>query len=472
METGGLRRSRHRARLQDGWSLCLILPFDFPPRLIPVLRPALCGERPGPGGAAVPLVIAVEGEDGRISRYETTMREHPDMADLRYAERLVKMLLWARGGWRVIIGGPPAVVEHVRPLYCEGGERSFDAEMMRRIYLKPLTVEGTLPGEVPEAREKSARLGGHLAGCRIGFDLGASDFKLAAVRDGEVVWAHEIPWDPKSQPDPNYHYRHLSDGLRLAASHLPQVDAIGGSSAGVIVQNRFMTASLLRSVPAEKFGEARELFVRLQQEWNVPLEVANDGDVTALAGAMSLGENGVLGVAMGSSEAAGYLNMEGRMTGWLSELAFAPVDMNPAAPPDEWSGDRGVGALYFSQQAVNKLLPAAGIKVPGEMGLPERLKEVQRLMAGGDERAVRIYETIGTYLGYTVPHYAEFYDFRHLLILGRVTTGEGGNIILNRARQILTDEFGGLAARVNVQLPDEKSRRVGQAVAAASLPAA
>jgi predicted NBD/HSP70 family sugar kinase len=145
--------------------------------------------------------------------------------------------------------------------------------------------------------------------------------------------------------------------------------------------------------------------------------------------------------------------------------------MNPAAPPDEWSGDRGVGALYFSQQAVNKLLPAAGIGLPGEMGLPERLKEVQRLMAAGDERAARIYETIGTYLGYTVPHYASFYDFRHLLILGRVTTGEGGNIILGRARQILSNEFPALADRVNVQLPDEKSRRVGQAVAAASLPA-
>ena len=417
------------------------------------------------------LIIAVEGEDGRISRYETQIAAEPDAAALRRAERLVKMLLWARGGWRVIISGPPAVAEYVKARYCAGGERAFDADMMRRIYLQPLTVEAVAAGDVPASREHSASLGGHLAGYRIGFDLGASDFKLAAVKDGEVIWAHEIPWDPKNQADPAYHYQHLSEGLRLAASHLPRVDAIGGSSAGVIVQNRFMTASLLRSVPPEKYEEARNLFVRLQREWNVPLEVANDGDVTALAGALSLGENGVLGVAMGSSEAAGYLDMEGRMTGWLSELAFAPVDMNPGAPADEWSGDRGVGALYFSQQAVNKLLPAAGIEVPAEMGLPERLKEVQRLMAAGDARAAQIYTTIGTYLGYTVPHYAEFYDFRHLLILGRVTTGEGGNIILNRAREILAAEFPALASRVNVQLPDEKSRRVGQAVAAASLPA-
>jgi predicted NBD/HSP70 family sugar kinase len=441
--------------------------LKFPAPLDPGFAPCALWPR----GGEAPLVIAVEGEDGRVSRYETTIAAEPDAVALRYAERLVKMLLWARGGWRVVIAGPAAVAEQVRALYRTGGERSFDAETMQRIYLKPLAIEHVALNDVPAANEKSASLGGHLRGCRIGFDLGASDFKLSAVRDGEVLWAHEIPWDPKNQTDPAYHYRHLSDGLRLAASHLPHVDAIGGSSAGVIVNNRFMTASLLRSIAPEKLGEARELFVRLQREWNLPLEVANDGDVTALAGALSLGDTGVLGVAMGSSEAAGYLNMDGKMTGWLSELAFAPVDMNPAAPPDEWSGDRGVGALYFSQQAVNKLLPAAGIELPAGMGLPDRLKQVQAMMAAGDERAARIYETIGTYLGYTVPHYAEFYEFRHLLILGRVTTGEGGNIILNRAREILGAEFPELAARVNVQLPDEKSRRVGQAVAAASLPA-
>ena len=173
---------------------------------------------------------------------------------------------------------------------------------------------------------------------------------------------------------------------------------------------------------------------------------------------------------MGSSQAAGYLNPKGCMTGWLSELAFAPVDYNPAAAADEWSGDRGVGALYFSQQAVNKLLPAAGISVPKEMGLPERLKHVQDLMAKGDPRAAKIYETIGVYLGYTIPHYAGFYEFRHMLVLGRVTTGAGGDIVLGKAREVLKTEFPEVAARIKLHVPDEKSRRVGQAVAAASLP--
>jgi len=313
-------------------------------------------------------------------------------------------------------------------------------------------------------------LGGNLDGCRIGFDLGASDYKVAAVLDGEVVYSDEFPWNPKDQADPEYHHQHLNEGLRKAAAHLPRVDAIGGSSAGVIVDNRFMVASLLRSISADKMPQARNLFLRLREEWGVPFEVANDGDVTALAGAMSLGVTGLLGIAMGSSEAAGYINPDGKMTGWLNELAFAPVDVNPEAAADEWSCDRGVGALYFSQQAVNKLLPAAGIEVAPELGLPERLKQVQALMAKGDPAAESIYESIGSYLGHALPLYADFYKISHVLVLGRVTTGPGGNIVLNKAREVLQRDYPELVDQIQLHLPDEKSRRVGQAVAAASLP--
>ena len=91
-------------------------------------------------------------------------------------------------------------------------------------------------------------------------------------------------------------------------------------------------------------------------------------------------------------------------------------------------------------------------------------------MAKDDPRAAKIYETIGVYLGYSIPHYADFYDFDHMLILGRVTTGKGGDIVIAKAREILQTEFPGLAAKIQLHVPDEKSRRVGQAVAAASLP--
>lgn len=408
--------------------------------------------------ATQPLIIALEREGGYRSRYETVIDPAaPDAT--RYVERLVKFLLWARGGWKLYLAGPRITV------------REFDADLMSRVYERPFEVVVTDAKNIPPANESGAALGGHLDGCRIGFDLGASDYKVSAVRDGEAVYSEEFPWNPKDQPDPQYHYDHINHALREAAKHLPRVDAIGGSTAGVVVDNRLMVASLLRSVPAAQFDKARNTFRRLRDEWRVPVEVINDGDVTALAGAMSLKVNGVLGIAMGSSEAGGYVSPTGKMTGWLSELAFAPVDYNPNAAADEWSGDRGVGAQYFSQQAVNKLIPAAGIELPASMGLPERLKEVQALMAKNDPRAAKIYETIGVYLGYAIPHYADFYEFRHLLILGRVTTGKGGDIILAKAREVLRTEFPEIAARVELHVPDEKSRRVGQSVAAASLPA-
>jgi predicted NBD/HSP70 family sugar kinase len=91
-------------------------------------------------------------------------------------------------------------------------------------------------------------------------------------------------------------------------------------------------------------------------------------------------------------------------------------------------------------------------------------------MAKGDARAAKIYESIGVYLGFSLAHYKEFYDFRHALILGRVTTGQGGDIVMSVAREVLSKEFPAIAKKIALHVPDEKSRRIGQAVAAASLP--
>jgi predicted NBD/HSP70 family sugar kinase len=419
-------------------------------------------------GKTVPLVLGLERECGLVSRFETVVSPTPDAATLIYVERLVKFLLWGRGGWKLHFGGPKALGESIRKTYSARGARKFDCDMMALAYGQKFQVVLTSPDKVPQTRDMQVAAGGHLKGCRIGFDLGASDYKVSAVIDGEAIFTEETPWDPKVQTNPEYHYHHISAALHRAAACMPRVDAIGGSSAGVIVDNEIRVASLLRAIPKKHFATAAAVFKRIADEWKVPLVVMNDGDVTALAGALSLQQTGMLGIAMGSSEAAGFMDKRGRILGWLNELAFAPVDYNPKAPADEWSGDQGVGALYFSQQAVNKLLPAAKIKLPKAMDLPERLKEVQNLMAAGDERAAKIYQTIGVCLGYTIPHYLDFYDFDHMLILGRVTTGEGGDIVLAKAREVLAAEFPEVDIAMHV--PDEKSRRVGQAVAAASLP--
>lgn len=422
----------------------------------------------------VPLVIGLERDPGVISTFETQVfpENHPRADDnLYYVERIVKFLLWQRGGYKLYIGGPPSIGQHIREVYAPGGKQQFDFHFLSEsVYERTFTVLGCAPTEVPAPNEVGKPLGRHLEGCRIGFDLGASDRKVSAVIDGEVVYSEEVIWNPSQQSDPGYHYREIMAALKTAASKMPRVDAIGGSSAGIYIDNRPKVASLYRSIPAGRFGEIRDLFTRIRDEMGVPLEVINDGDVTALAGSMSLEDNGVLGIAMGSSEAAGYVDMDGNILGWLNELAFAPVDYNPNAPVEEWSGDIGVGARYFSQQCVFRLAPKVGIEIPKHATNAEKLKFVQEKLEAGDQGARRIWECMGIYFGYALAHYADFYDIKHVLILGRCTSGSGGDLILENAERVLGVEFPDKAAQINVQLPDEKSRRVGQSIAAASLP--
>jgi predicted NBD/HSP70 family sugar kinase len=250
------------------------------------------------------------------------------------------------------------------------------------------------------------------------------------------------------------------------------VDAIGGSAAGVYVDNQPRVASLFRGISGADFdAHIRPLFARLRRAWgDVPFEVVNDGEVTALAASMSLDANRLLGISMGTSLASGYCDADGRITSRLNELAFAPVDYREGAPIDEWSGDAGCGVQYFSQQAVARLALAAGIDLPEEMPFADRLKAVQALMAAGDTRARAIYQTIGAYLGYSIAWYAHWYDISHLLVLGRVTSGEGGGVIVEAARSVLADEFPELEGRIAISTPDEQFKRHGQAIAAASLP--
>ena len=447
------------------------------PPLDPGFRPAVLANRVyrravAAAGGGERLLFGLERADGSLSRFETQVLpvDHPQVADnLFYAERLLKFLLWQRGAWRVFVGGPPAIGDYLEQVYSPSGERAFDFHFMgEQVYLKPFTIISCTAGEVPSAQESGQALGRHLDGCRIGFDLGASDIKVSAVVDGEAIYSNEIVWEPVSQTDPDYHYRRIKAALHEAAAKMPCVDAIGGSSAGVYVNNQPRVASLYRGILEERFEEIRTMFLRIRDEFGAPLEVVNDGEVTALAGSMSLEDNSILGIAMGSSEATGYVNMAGNITGWLNELAFAPVDYQPEAPIDEWSGDRGVGACYFSQQCVFRLAPKVGLEPAGETKAA-KLKSVQKHLEAGHAGARQIWESIGIYLGYTLAHYADFYDLKHVLILGRVTSGSGGPIILENVRKVLAAEFPELA-HIHIQLPDEKSRRVGQSIAAASLP--
>ncbi len=424
------------------------------------------------------LTIALERNNGLTSVYTVEVFKDGtghDEENYKFVERLVKTLLWTRGGYKIIIAGSKHIADKIKADYSEGGKRAFDCDFMSGVYEATFEVIHVPFEKAPAACESASPVGRHLDGCRIGFDAGGSDRKVSSVVEGEATYSEEVVWFPKLQNDPQYHYEGIMDAMRTAASKMPRVDAIGVSTAGVVINNRIMTSSLFLKVKNEN-PEAFEKVVKniytdiAKELGNVPIEVANDGDVTALAGAMDLGDTNVLGVAMGTSEESGYVDGNGNIPGWLNELAFVPADFNENAMLDEWSGDYGCGVKYFSQDSVIKLAPAAGIELDESASPAEKLKVVQSLMAKGDDRAAKIYESIGAYFGYAVAYYALFYDIKHVLLMGRVSSGEGGSILHKAAEKVLREEFPELAEKITIHLPDESSRRVGQSIAAASLP--
>lgn len=423
---------------------------------------------------AVKIAITCERSNGAISRFDSVIpadtAENLEL-NYRYVERIVKFMLWAYGGCEVTIAGAPLVAAKLAESYSANGERAFDYEVMgERIYGKEFKIVSVPLENAKPEKCISVKLGGNFDGCRIGFDLGGSDRKCAAVIDGKTVHSEEVVWDPYFQKDVNYHREGILDSLRRAAAKMPRIDAIGGSAAGVYVENQPRIASLFRGIPESDFkSKVRPIFLEIAKEFpGVPFVVLNDGEVTALAGAVSLQKNSLIGLAMGTSEAVGYVTPDGSLTDYLNELAFAPIDYRKEnAPQDEWSGDYGVGASYLSQQAVGRLVKAAGFDFPAETKLPEILKMVQQARTGNDPRASQIYRSIGVYLGYAIAHYADFYKLENLLLLGRVSSGEGGSEIINEANRVLKEVFPELA--VEIHIPDETFKRHGQAVIAASL---
>lgn len=426
-------------------------------------------------GDAVPVVLAVEQPGGPVAVRRTVVL--PDghreaAAGHAMCERLVKTLLWGHGGARVWVDGPAGLIAALRVHYATTAAGRFDALTLGdAVYGRTFEVVAAAAASFPADRGSGAALGGHLDGCRIGFDLGASARRSAALVDGEVVFSEEVAWDPTSHADPQWHHDQIMDSLRRAAAHLPRVDAIGGSSAGVYIDGRARVASLFRSVPpGAPRQRVADLFEEIRTAWGgIPLVVMNDGDVAALAGALRAGTGRLLGVAMGSSEAAGYVTAERTLSARLSELAFVPLDLAPGAPLDDWSADRGCGVEYLSQRAVARLIPRAGIEVDPAMPLPSHLRHLRRLMADADPRARAVYETIGVYLGYALLEYRILYDMAHVLLLGGVVAGSGGDVIASAAREVLRVEDPG-GEPPTFHALSERTQRHAQAVAAASLP--
>lgn len=425
------------------------------------------------------LIIAVERNNGYVYRKDLEVFADgiDDERNTFIVERIIKSILWVVGGYKIYIAGSKYIYDKIASFYTDGGLRDFDYHFMSNVYDEKVEVIYSTYETIPAEKKSSIPAGGNLKGKRIGFDAGGSDMKVSAVVEGESIFSEEIVWLPKLNSDPNYHCEHIYKAMKLAIEKMGgDCDAIGVSSAGIYIDNKAMVASLFIKVPKAEFdAKIKNIYIniakRLGEELGheIPIIVANDGDVTALAGAMDLKDNGVLGIAMGTSEAVGYVNEEGNLTGWLSELAFVPTDFNKNAIVDEWSLDFGVGCKYFSQDAVIKLAPLAGITLDENLTLAEKLKVVQKYNNEGHEGANQIFETIGYYLAYTLAYYAEFYNIKHVIILGRVTSGKGGDAILRVCREVLDSVFPEYS-NINLTMPSEYMRRVGQSIAAASLP--
>lgn len=423
-------------------------------------------------GAESDFNIAISAGEERCCVYRTKIRNRDDSlaADCFYITKLVKSLLWLYGGNRVTLCGSMRVFEHVRSTFSLSGLRHHDVEIMAEIYQEPFLVE--LNAAPPPAKANTKFLGRHLNGCRIGFDAGGSSRKVSAVMNGKVVYTEEVLWDPRWETDPDYHYRGILDSVMAAAKKMPRVDAIGVSSAGIYVNNQTRMAAIFRSVPEEEFEDhIKNIYPQVAKALgNPPLEVANDGDVAALSGSMTLEGNNVLGIAMGASEAGGFVDPQGSLTGWLNELALMPIDVNPEAPIDEWSGDRGCAGSYLSQVGVIRLAEKIGIRLDRYDTPVEKLKAVQMRGERGEGKARLVFETIGCYLGHTLAYYHYLYQFDYVLLLGRCMLGAGGDMIFNKAQKVLAEEYPLVATSIMISMPDENSRSVAQSVAAASIP--
>lgn len=418
------------------------------------------------------LKIAITRHNGLVFHFSMDIFSDGEAREEGYllAERMIKSALWIAGGYKITVFGSKYIYERLKADYVAGGKRQFDADFMARVYERPFTVDYAKgEDDLPPEKSASVKIGGHIKGCRIGFDGGGSDRKVSAVIDGKVVYTDETVWNPKESADWRYQYEGIKDSLIRAKENLPEVDAIGISTAGVCIDNRIMVSSLFVKIDESDFEDhVKDIYLDLGRELGAPVTVANDGDVTALAGALSLNSGNVLGISLGTSEAGGYINGDGNLNDYISELAFVPIFIDEDAYVDEWSGDRGVGAKYLSQDGAIALAREAGVVFESGLTKAQCLERILQLLRRGDEKIIDVYKNLGRFLGHAIGLYGVFYKIEYLLLLGRVTGCGGGRIMAQEARTVIEEYYPELAS-VKILPPDEGSERLRQSITAATL---
>jgi predicted NBD/HSP70 family sugar kinase len=441
-----------------------------------------------------PFVVewALERSDG-VARGKLPVfaDSHPDVdASVHLAGVLIQEMIWQRSAFRLLLCGPPGTCGALLRAFSPEGKYAFEVRTMPKVcgLTKAFEVRMVFSAaELPPPRDTPQRCGSDASGCRLAFDLGKSDIKTVAVQDNQVLHSKETEWDV-TNPDPQYHWEMILSALQDTAQHLPRIDAIGGSATGTLSGDNGATwCDIFPNVPPEVYKEkVVPIFRNLAKKFgDVPLKVINDGEVTALAGKMMVNQGNLFGISMGSSEGGGYCDEEGRLLGWINEMCYIQLDLNPEAVTDPWTkGHTGISHMYLGQRGATKLVEKGGVDVPEELrpdhsnmntmkheGHAKCLKLIQAAMKdpAKEPQARKIYETVGVYLGYGLAQYSEHYKIENALILGRVSSGAGGDVLIAKAKEVLAVEFPDIPP-IKFHFADEHFKRVGQCIAAAALP--
>jgi predicted NBD/HSP70 family sugar kinase len=428
------------------------------------------------------------------------LKVFPD-SDLRYPASVmlagikIQEKIWQCGATSLQIAGPAGICEALKKAYSPGGTFAFEADVMPKAFGtpdKPFEVTIVDKAALPEKKDSPQTCGKDASGCRLAFDLGKSDIKTVAIKDGEVLDSMETEWDV-TNVDPDYHFKAIVDAMkgtieRAKEKGFGDIQAVGGSATGTVsADNEATWCDIFPNVPPDVYKEkVVDIFKRMAKEvaGDVPLKVINDGEVTALAAVQKIKKGNVLGISMGSSEGGGYANADGNLMGWISELCYMKLDMNLTAPTDPWTkgNHKGTSHMYLGQRGATKNAYKI-TDVPENYKYPhpdmctikhedhaQCLKLVQKAMKDSPDKASELYKTCGVYLAAGLANYVDMgYVIDHVMILGRVSKGEGGDLMLKTASECLAADYPEVP-KIEFHTADDHFKAVGQCIAAAALP--
>lgn len=380
-----------------------------------------------------------------------------------HTKKLILTLLWTIGGDHILFKGNHDFYLYLKKQIGNDEEIQKSFKEIQRIFSKEVVLE-EINEEYPKITAKTPFIS-YFDGNLIGLDLGGSDRKLSVIKDGKLIYSEEMLWNPKEAKDPAYQYNGILESLEKGRSLLPHIDSIGISVAGVVRDNELLSTSLYASVnEEEKYVCSRDVFKKIISEHfaDIPYSVFNDGDVSAIGASLYFKKSNVLGLSLGTSLAGGFIK-GGNLFNWLNELSKVPLNYSPDARKHYSLDISGAAGEYLSQKGIISLVEEDGIKLSGT--LANKLKEIQRLAEEGNDIVLSAYHDIGLYLGEALRFFYEFYHFESVLLLGRVMSGRGGEIIKDIANKYLLEN----GLKIDFISPDEDFIRLGQSYIVSSL---